>query len=186
MAAGGFDRPPRHTNTHQDAESCGTHRWAQVHRAAGDVPQNYRRESSTGPIAERDGTTIIQATGCNFRVSTETTKFDVIFIYFFYIQWVISIMGLLSVTGSGGDADGPFDRYENCIQSLSFKKKKQQKKRHASVRIRWSKKMSAQIWQTVQNWSDLGRKKRPDSIQCLLKGSRERWGRTTSDENERW
>lgn len=31
-------------------------------------------------------------------------------------------MGLLSVTGSGGDADEPFDRYENCIQSLSFKK----------------------------------------------------------------
>lgn len=55
----------------------------------------------------------IQATGCNFRVSKETTAFDVVF-----FLHSVSIMGLLPVTGSCGDADEPFDRYENCIQSL--------------------------------------------------------------------
>lgn len=35
-------------------------------------------------------TTIIQATGCNFRVSTETTKFDVVIFFFFFFLHSVS------------------------------------------------------------------------------------------------
>lgn len=92
---GGWIWPTTTINTHQDAESCSTHTLAQVLRAAGDVPQNYRRESSTGPIAEPDGTSSIHQ---NHKYSSHWLQPQGFqgdhriwwcHFFFFYIQWVL-------------------------------------------------------------------------------------------------
>lgn len=147
---GGWIWPTTTINTHQDAESCSTHTLAQVLRAAGGVPQNYRRESSTGPIAEPDGTSSIhqnhkysshwlQPQGfqgdhriwwCHFFFTFSeyygiTPSFWLVLPSYWWCRrarwqvWKLHPVALI-------------------LTSVSFKK--QQKKRHASIRIRWSKK----------------------------------------------
>lgn len=105
-------------------------------------------------------TTIIQATGCNFRVPKETAEFGVV-IFFTFSEWFPLwdysqlLAQVVMQTSPLTDTKIASSRF-NFDVGVIWKTTKKEACFHTHKVIQ---KMLAQIWQTVQNWSDLGRKK---------------------------
>lgn len=120
-------------------------------------------------------TTNIQATGCNLRVSKETTEFDdVIFFFTFSEYYGITPSFWLVLPSYWWCRRARWQVWKLhpvalILTSVSFKK--QQKKKACFHTHTVIQKMSAQIWQTVQNWSDLGRKKDQIPFNAFWKGA---------------